>query len=159
MKTYTYADIAHTMVGQYRDQTGTQYVKLADVEALVSALRYARDVINTVSEKAHGKADRVYCMSILREGNSIDAALEGTAAMQAAPAACRWQKGKCDCTNAQAMRCELPWEGLDAYALADALYDAGFRDCQKERDYDARKGDAWQAVVDAITTVQEGGDV
>ncbi len=40
------------------------------------ALQYARMVIDTLSEKASSKADRDYCQRILKEGNSIDAALE-----------------------------------------------------------------------------------
>lgn len=38
----------------------------------------------------------------------------------------------------------------DAYKLADALYRAGYKDCAHERDYDPRKGEQWQAVVDAL---------
>ncbi len=34
-------------------------------------------------------------------------------------------------------------------ALADELYARGYEDRQKERDYDPRGSDAWQAVVDA----------
>lgn len=47
--------------------------KLADA---LNALQYARTVIETLSEKASSKADREYCQRILKEGNSIDAALQ-----------------------------------------------------------------------------------
>lgn len=45
------------------------------LDAALSALKYAREVIETLSEKANSKADRLYCDRILKEGNSIDAAL------------------------------------------------------------------------------------
>jgi hypothetical protein len=56
-------------------------------------LMYARAVIECLSEKAHHRADREYCMRVLKDGNSIDRALNGfapssaTQAIQAALAA------------------------------------------------------------------------
>lgn len=43
---------------------------------VMEALEYARMVIDTLSEKAVGKGDRVYCSSVLKPGNSIDAAID-----------------------------------------------------------------------------------
>lgn len=48
---------------------------LAAAPELLEALEYCRMVIDQMSEKAHGKADRVYCMQILKDGNSIDKAI------------------------------------------------------------------------------------
>lgn len=40
----------------------------------------------------------------------------------------------------------------DFYDLADALYNAGYRDARKENDQDARACKQWQDVVDALDT-------
>lgn len=47
----------------------------AAVAELVEAAKYARLVIEQLSEKAVGRGDREYCARILKDGNSIDAAL------------------------------------------------------------------------------------
>jgi hypothetical protein len=48
------------------------------IEQLATALTYARSVIAELASKAQSKYDRLYCESVLAEGNSIDAALEAS---------------------------------------------------------------------------------
>ena len=43
-----------------------------------------------------------------------------------------------------------PNADVDAWPLADALYNRGYRDAWKNRDQDARNCEEWQVVVDAI---------
>lgn len=42
---------------------------------------------------------------------------------------------------------------INAQALADALYRAGFNAAKREQDYDPRSCAEWQKVVDALTAI------